>query len=276
MENRELFLLELYMPFFYGYSLAIDSEGEIKGAVQGELKDMLTKKNESSVIDPADEESMKDMRKVNRFNRALSRYFQQTFPCESPFIDTLHDINTHLEFERMSGEGGKVLDVGCGNGIYSKEIAKRGNIVYAVDIIKRKELFGYDNIIFTIAFSENLPFDDNYFDTILCLFMLEHVADYEKSIKEIVRVSRKYGKIIIGIPYISMKNFRKVASMTLPILNFEHMRAFAPGSISPWCIGLDELENKITNAGASIELIKYISEDNSSDSQLIMYCTKEI
>lgn len=44
-----------------------------------------------------------------------------------------------------------------------------------------------------------LDFEDNSFDTVVCLEVLEHLDDPEKALKELVRISRK--RIIITVPF---------------------------------------------------------------------------
>ena len=46
-----------------------------------------------------------------------------------------------------------------------------------------------------------LPFNDNEFDTVLCLSVLEHLEDPAKALLEIRRVLKLEGKIIISVPF---------------------------------------------------------------------------
>lgn len=48
---------------------------------------------------------------------------------------------------------------------------------------------------------QNLPFDDNYFNLIICNHVLEHVYDEEKAMKEIYRVLDKGGTAILQVPF---------------------------------------------------------------------------
>jgi len=47
---------------------------------------------------------------------------------------------------------------------------------------------------------EDLPFPSCYADCILCVFVLEHIIEPLAGIKEIVRVLKPQGKLILGIP----------------------------------------------------------------------------
>lgn len=45
---------------------------------------------------------------------------------------------------------------------------------------------------------ENLKFDDNYFDLIVCINVLDHVQDAEKCLKEMSRLAKQGGFIVFG------------------------------------------------------------------------------
>lgn len=48
---------------------------------------------------------------------------------------------------------------------------------------------------------QNLPFDDNSFNLIICNHVLEHVYDEEKAMKEICRVLNRGGTAILQVPF---------------------------------------------------------------------------
>lgn len=79
-----------------------------------------------------------------------------------------------------------------------------------------KALFdlGYDNYVCGDLFTEgysypeyvqnmnvlNIPFEDNYFDIILCNHLLEHVPNDTEAMKELFRVLKSGGKAILQVP----------------------------------------------------------------------------
>lgn len=94
----------------------------------------------------------------------------------------------------------KVLEIGCGNGWFTKKLAERGVEVHAIDlsiggikknkVIKQKEI--KDRIhIYNIA-AEELSFKNDTFDIIVGNAILHH-TDLHKSITEIFRVLKKNG-----------------------------------------------------------------------------------
>jgi ubiquinone/menaquinone biosynthesis C-methylase UbiE len=102
------------------------------------------------------------------------------------------------------------LDVGCGAGYYLDKAEKELNCeVYGIDprpgehgVGRYIELKSNNKII--QGFAENLPFESNKFDVILCSHVLEHVSDENKSLQEIMRVLKEDGVLIIGMPTASM------------------------------------------------------------------------
>jgi len=91
-----------------------------------------------------------------------------------------------------------VLDVGCGSRQYEKLF---GNRVYVgIDVIlsgrnesnKMPDVY-YDGV--------ELPFEDNYFDLIICTEVLEHCLEPELLTTEICRVSKEDGFVYITAPF---------------------------------------------------------------------------
>ena len=100
----------------------------------------------------------------------------------------------------------KVLEVGCGEGILSILAAKKGAKVTAIDIsepnlqaAKKYALNeSLNDIEFIEADAENLPFEDNSFDTGIADNVLEHLPSFERGLAEIKRVTKK--RAIIALP----------------------------------------------------------------------------
>ena len=100
----------------------------------------------------------------------------------------------------------KVLDLGCGSGIFAEMAAKLGADTIGVDIseiaveklnIKHKN---NKNLSFKVSVAEKLPFKDATFDLIMCFEVLEHLRDPQKALNEIKRVIKPRGLVLISVP----------------------------------------------------------------------------
>ena len=83
----------------------------------------------------------------------------------------------------------RVLEVGCGPGEASEQIAAGGAEVVAVDISPRMvELARERGVDARLGDVQELPFDDASFDCALAAWMLYHVPDPERAVAELARV----------------------------------------------------------------------------------------
>jgi len=95
-----------------------------------------------------------------------------------------------------------VLDAGCGNGNYVID-ENRKNIAWAVGIDTDSEFFSknicLDEVI--VGNLENLPFDNNSFDAVVSLWVLEHLDNPKKVFSEIHRILKPGGIFLFATPY---------------------------------------------------------------------------
>ncbi|MBI9067999.1 MAG: class I SAM-dependent methyltransferase [Salinivirgaceae bacterium] len=108
-------------------------------------------------------------------------------------------------------KGGKFLDIGAGAGYSMQKALEMGNCeVFGIDPNPRGHGVGREgsnfelNLTIDTGYSEALPYATNTFDTVYSSHVLEHVTDMDKSLKEIKRVCKTDGIIIIGVPTATM------------------------------------------------------------------------
>lgn len=103
----------------------------------------------------------------------------------------------------------RVLDAGCGDGINLVGLEKiLSNLnqnfkLHAVDISALRVgrvLQRFKRISAFVASLDSLPFQDAYFDIVLCNHVLEHLEQPDIALQELLRVMRPGGMIIIGVP----------------------------------------------------------------------------
>lgn len=93
---------------------------------------------------------------------------------------------------------GSLLDIGCGAGLLSNPIAQRGLEVTGIDLSEAsleiaKKYDGTKKVRYLKASAEKLPFEDESFDCVTALDLLEHVENPESVICEAGRVLKKNG-----------------------------------------------------------------------------------
>lgn len=99
----------------------------------------------------------------------------------------------------------RALDLGCGGGHVSYRVAPHVGTVTAVDLtaemldsVRRTATErGLTNIDVTRSPAERLPFEDGWFDLVLCRFTVHHWRDAEAGIREARRVLAPGGKAIL-------------------------------------------------------------------------------
>ena len=101
-------------------------------------------------------------------------------------------------------EGERILDVACGGGELSLKIAEKGCEVHGVDISEdaieyAKRLAEREKIVceFEIGSAEDLPYPEGYFDKVVCSSSLEHFNDDIKALKEMYRVLKPNGSVVL-------------------------------------------------------------------------------
>lgn len=88
---------------------------------------------------------------------------------------------------------GKILDVGCGTGIVH-DLYPNADIV-GIDI--SDGMLKHHKGKWIKAPVENVPFKDNYFDLVVCRSTLHHLPDAVAGLREIKRVLKPGGKVVM-------------------------------------------------------------------------------
>jgi ubiquinone/menaquinone biosynthesis C-methylase UbiE len=111
-----------------------------------------------------------------------------------------------------------VLDAGCGSGRHLRALAKLPNLkIIGIDRngsdlndaltgLKNMPDTLSDNYLVSRADIKKLPFASASFDCVICSEVLEHIPDHEDALKELVRILKPQGDLVVSVPrYFSEK-----------------------------------------------------------------------
>ncbi len=102
----------------------------------------------------------------------------------------------------LSSLAGKcILEAGSGAGRFTEILLKYGAIVYSFDFSNAVEAnyennMPNENLTLFQADIENIPFQDDFFDAVLCLGVLQHTPSTKSSLRELSRVLKPKGELV--------------------------------------------------------------------------------
>jgi len=171
----------------------------------------------------------------------------------------------------------KVLDLGCGPGYFTVEIAKNAELAVGVDVIPKLYTikipkFLQNKLKFIISSGTSLPFEDSYFDKVLACEVITMFENPNDALKELKRVLKPNGNLIIsngaGHPFI--KNLFKRKNILFKILN-KIFRDKMPISYSEYCANLQKSFGTKHSRYFSQDDIIYLLKENNFICQNISY-----
>ena len=140
-----------------------------------------------------------------------------------------------------------VLDVGCGTGMLAGLLTEAGYKVVGIDLsdvaVQKCRARGIEAYQQDLA--ETLQFSDNTFDCILMSEVIEHLVDPIQVLKELRRVLKINGVMVITTPNSSFitRRFRYlIGKSSTETQNFSHLRFFSA----------DFLKRVVTSAGFNV------------------------
>lgn len=106
--------------------------------------------------------------------------------------------------DRVPWRGGeRLLDVGCGNGLYYKKMQNRGiQMDYVgldlMDSMIRNHPLAEDSDQLSLGDAQDLPFADNSFDLLMANHMMHHLPDMHSALDEFNRVLKPNGVLVVA------------------------------------------------------------------------------
>jgi ubiquinone/menaquinone biosynthesis C-methylase UbiE len=104
--------------------------------------------------------------------------------------------------------GGKILDIGSADGVFTKVILAKSNAkeIIGIDVLAtsvawaKKHWKKYEELKFRLGDAHKLKFKAGVFDAVFALEVMEHVFEPQIVFKEIKRVLKKNGYVVILVP----------------------------------------------------------------------------
>ena len=139
-----------------------------------------------------------------------------------------------------------ILDIGCGGGLTSEPLAKKGAEVIGIDennnnlkqakchALKKSLKINYINT----SFGNFIKNNKKKFDLILCLEVIEHVDNYKKTLEQITKIIKPGGFLILSTINKNLKSLifaKYIAEYVLnwiPIGTHEFNKFLKPSEIS--------------------------------------------
>jgi len=139
---------------------------------------------------------------VEFFNNAADRYHRQYYQ------ETAGGYHLRVRRERVlklfDRPGGKVIDIGCGPGEMAGILRAMGCKFWGVDPsvrmleLARTRVNEDESVKFVQGSATQLEFPDNFFDAALCMGVIDAVRDPRQAIREMLRVLKPAGVLIIS------------------------------------------------------------------------------
>ena len=129
-----------------------------------------------------------------------------------------YDLTAEIYEERYRGEqkekyaaalvdvdvlGSRILDAGCGSGLFFEEVAAHSRTMVGVDISRKllrkakKQADAFGNVFVLQADADHLPFADGVFDFVFSFTVLQNMPKPAETLDEFKRVTNLGGKVVV-------------------------------------------------------------------------------
>jgi len=203
----------------------------------------------------------------------------------------LHQINPlRLDWiaRRVRLSGAEVLDVGCGGGILSDAMARRGARVLGIDLadkpLKVARLHaleaGTSGVEYRQVAAETLAEErPASFDVVTCMEMLEHVPDPASTVRACAALVRPGGSVFFSTLNRNPKSFvfaiigAEYLLRLLPKGTHEYAKFIRPSELARWCRAAGLVASEARGMGYNPLTRRYALTDDTSVNYLVA-CSK--
>jgi len=184
---------------------------------------VMVKRSESDLSDDSHEQQF-----VDAYFDACAEYWYDTYQCKdvNGIVNQLRQTIALRYVDKMSlPKTARILEIGCGAGVMTIALARRGFEVDAIDhssamielTKKHAKENGLENRIHAaIEDVHELTFYDQYFDLIIAMGVAGWLHDLKKALLEIRRVLKPGGYVILN----STHGHAVLNPLSIPLLEF--------------------------------------------------------
>lgn len=140
--------------------------------------------------------SWKDKRKVMQSYDVTAEMYDERYSAEQQ-----RKYRKALEKVKVARKG--VLDVGCGSGLFFREVANQADLVVGVDISRKllkrakDQAKGLRNVSILQADADHLPFKNEFFDAVFAFTVLQNMPNLHETLSALKGATKKGGKIVV-------------------------------------------------------------------------------
>ena len=201
-----------------------------------------------------------DQQELEKFTQLANQWWDPNGKFKP--LHLINPLRSDYINKKINVSGKSVLDVGCGGGILSESLARKGAKVTGIDLSEgplkvaqiRNKKVNLD-IDYKKISTNQLVDSGEKFDVIACLEMLEHVPDPSEIVADCEKLLKKNGHIFFSTINRNLKSF------VFAILGAEYILNILPQGTHDFekLIKPSELRNYIDKSGLFFEEIRGMS-----------------
>ena len=148
--------------------------------------------------------------KSRKLTGSYDEYYQPSADPDGNLRDLRNEKENRIEFSideidfinklKLSDKQNKLLDIGCGCGFVLSAISDNFE-KHGIEIVPEAAAIAeqYATKIYTEGI-EKIPFQEEFFDVISCLHVIEHISDPITFLKVVHKILKTHGHLIISSP----------------------------------------------------------------------------